>query len=140
MKIYSIIVTIVAVIAILAAGFLGYQYQDLQKQKKAVEDDMNEVQQELEGARLSVTNLETTVVALESTVGSFQPVGDTTIGSFIPVRATESRQKIEEITDEKDREIVLEGWDLFYESRRLNDFQHLLEKFTETLGRSLDNI
>lgn len=140
MKIYSIIVTIVAVLAIGVAGYFGYQYQNVQNQKRAVEKDMNDAKDELTRTKSSIANIKTSVIALDAVANSFMPTGDNTIGSFVVAKATIAREKIGDITDEKDKEMVLSEWDRFHDSSRLNDFQQLLKKFTENFNRSIDNI
>jgi len=144
MKIYAIIATIVAVIALGLAGFYVYRYQtkvpSLEKEKSAVEADMNSAKSELSGMKTAVENIRTMTIALDASVNSFQPTGDTTIGTFYPTKATTARQKIGDVTDEKDRDMLLINWDQLHNSSRLNDFQALMQKFAENFTRSLNNI
>lgn len=140
MKMYSILITIIAISALGVAIYFGYQYQDIKNQKKSVENEMNSAKDEVVRIKSSITNFETTIIALDATVDSFSPTGDSDVGYFSTEKATTAREKIGDITDEKDKEMVLIEWDRFRSSSKINDFQQLLKKFTENLNRSLDNI
>lgn len=140
MKTYTIIATIVAIIALGLAGFFAWRYQsrvmgltgerdDLQNELANTKSALADTEKKLEATRVLVT-------ALDASVSSFVPDGATKVGTFDAGKVTLARQKMGDVVDVKDKEMLLTEWDRFHGSSRLNDFQSVLRKFSELFIRS----
>ncbi len=146
MKIYAIIISVIAVLLLGAAGYFGYQYFNLNGKVTSLEQERNNAQGEigkakkdLEDTKSSFTNVEKTAIAYKAAINSFTPPGDVKVGTFDAAKATEARQKIGDITDAKDKDRAEKAWDTFHTNSQLNDYQFLLNVFSESLERSIQN-
>lgn len=140
MKAYSILITIVALSALVLAGYFHLKYQSYDGEQQALKEELEEAKSELAKTESGISSVKASFLALDATVNSFTPKGNTAVGSFLPTESITARDRISDIEDEKDKEIIIVGWDLFRQSSKLNDFQNLLRKYTENIKRSLENI
>ncbi|MBP6930348.1 hypothetical protein KBB60_01975 [Patescibacteria group bacterium] len=140
MKVYSILITIVALSALVLAGYFHLKYQSYNSEQQALKEELEEAKSELAKTESGISSVKASFLALDATVNSFTPKGNTTVGSFLPTESITARDRINDIKDEKDKEIITVEWDRFRQSSKLNDFQNLLRKYTENINRSLENI
>ncbi len=110
MKTYSIIITLVAALAIGAAGYFYWQYSEANKQvlavkqeKDGVQKDLDQAKRELANVKMSFDGIKPFSVALKAVVDSFVVAGDTKVSTIGSDAATTARQKIGDITDNTDK-------------------------------------
>lgn len=144
MKIYSIIITIIACLTIIIGVYFFLQYntmlkeynemfleiENCQKDKSEIERQLSEAQEQL--SRVNKAN-EVLILALDS----FMIPGDLkaiTIGSQ---EAVEVEQKINNIADSKDRMIMEKNWNDFRNSKLLNSLFHFLRDGVNNIERTL---
>ncbi len=146
MKIYAIVATIVAVLAIAAAGYFFMQANrsaGLSDQLEGCQKDKATVESQLSRANSQLGKIEKTVAVFKSVNEAFMIAGDLkalTVGSK---EAADVEQKIGGITDSQDRMMVENNWSDFKSSLRLNSlfafFRDLANNLERTLQQSSDN-
>lgn len=146
MKVYSIIITLVAVLAIGAAGYFYWQYSGANKQvlavkqeKDGVQKDLDQTKQELTNVKMSFDGIKPFSAALKSVVDSFVVAGDTKVSTIGSVEATTARQKIGDITDNTDKTSAEKNWDDFHTSLRVSDLQSLIRTLSFGIERNIQN-
>lgn len=146
MKIYSTVVTIVAVLAIGAAGYFYWQYSSMSKKVISLEDKQNSTQKDLDNTKQELTNTQTSFdgiksfsAALSAVLNSFIAGGDTKVGTIGTTEGAVVRQKISEIADNTDKISAGGNWDAFSSSNKLRDLQPLLLTLSFGIERHIQN-
>jgi len=138
MKIYTIITTIIAVLAITAAGYFYNQYSGLYGQVDACQKDKAFIEGKLDWSNGQLAKISKTAAAFKAVSESFAITGDlkaTTIGSK---ETTAVEQKIADIADGTDRMSAESEWNEFKTSLRLNTLFALYRNFANNIERILE--
>jgi nitrogen fixation-related uncharacterized protein len=144
MKIYSIIVTIIAGLAIVGGIYFFMQYNTMSQQYEGmsgeIEDclaDKAETEMQLSDAQEQLSKISKTNDVLIAALNSFMIPGDLkaiTVGSQ---EAVEVKEKIDGIADSKDRMMAEQDWADFKDSRLLNSLFNLLRNAADNIERTL---
>jgi len=144
MKIYSIIVTIIAGLAIVGGIYFFMQYNAMSQQYEEMSGETEdclrgkaETEIWLSDAQEQLLKINKTNDVLVSALNSFMIPGDLeaiTIGSQ---EAVEIEQKINYIADSKDRMMMEQNWDDFKSSKLLNSLFNLLRDGVNNIERTL---
>ena len=140
MKIYAIIITVIAVLAVAGAGYFYWQYAGLAGAVEMCQKDKALAENELVFVNEQLAKIAKTVSAFQSVNESFIVPGDLmalTIGSK---EAAEVEQKIGEMVDKQDRMSAERDWSDFKTSRRLNALFALFRNFADNLERALNQL
>lgn len=138
MKIYSIIATIVAVLAVAVAGYFYNQYNGLYGEVDSLKKDKALVESHLDWADGQLAKISETTAAFKAVTESFMIPGDLkalTIGSK---EAALVEQQIAGISDSTDRMSAEKEWNEFKTSLRLNALFALYRNFGNNLERTLE--
>jgi hypothetical protein len=146
MKIYSIIITIVAVIALGSTGYLYWQYNSANEKVGSLEGKIDSVQKDLDKTKQELTNTKTSFdgikpfsAALKAVLNSFIAGGDAKVGTIGATEGTLARQKISGITDNTDKISAEKNWDDFSRSAKFSDLQPLLMTLSFGIERNIQN-
>lgn len=144
MKIYSIIITIIACLAVAAGAYFFLQYNAISKQYEGIfseaencQRDKSETERQLSEAQEQLSKINKTNEVLVSVLNSFMIPGDLkaiTVGSQ---EAAEVGQKIDDVADSKDRMIMEQNWDDFVSSKLLNSLFNFLRDGVNNIERTL---
>lgn len=144
MKIYSIIVTIVAVLAIIFAGAfysqaskISQQAASYQKDSELCQTDRSKLENQLTQANGKLSNLQKTADVLVAAANSFMFAGDLKVQTIGSSEATEVEQKISNMTDKMDRMETEKNWNDFKTTLGFNPLFGLLRGLVQNLDRNL---
>lgn len=144
MKIYSIVVTIVAVLAIIFAGAfysqvskISQQAVSYQKDSELCKTDKSKTENQLSQANGKISNLQKTADVLDAAANSFMFAGDMKANTVGSVEAAEVEQKIGSMTDKNDRMEAEKNWNDFKTTLKFNPFFGLLRGLVQSLDRNL---
>lgn len=137
MKIYSISITIVAVLAIAAAGYFYWRDAGIFGQIEACQKNKAMAENKLTLVNDRMAKLVKTITAFKAVNESFMVPGDLTVLSVGSKEAVDVEQKIGEIADKQDRMGAERDWNDFKTSLRLNALFSLLRNFANNLERTL---
>ncbi len=144
MKIYSIVITIIAVIAIVFAGFFYLQTSKFsqlaascQKDNKLCQTDKSGLEKQVTQANGKLSNLQKTTDVLNAAANSFMFAGDMKAGAVGSREAAEVEQKINNMTDKGDHMETEKNWNDFKTTLRFNPFFGLLRGLVQSLDRNL---
>lgn len=147
MKIYSIVVSVVAVLAIMGVGFFYWQYANVNKKLNSVEQERKELQGQKDKAVSQVSDFQKgmrsvkeTAEAFKAVIDSFTVPGDVKVGEIGSIEATAARQQIGDITDKTDKIGAEKTWDDFRDSKHVADLRALLENLANNLVRNIANV
>jgi hypothetical protein len=144
MKIYSIIITIIACLAVMAGVYFFLQYNTVSKEYKGMfseiencQRDKSETERQLSEEQEQLSKVNNTNEVLVLALNSFMIPGDLkaiTVGSQ---EAAEVEQKINNIADSKDRMMMEKNWNDFKNSKLLNSLFHFLRDGVNNIERTL---
>jgi len=144
MKIYAIIITIIAVVAIVFAGIsysqiskVSQQATTYQKEKEQCQSDKSKTETQLTQANGKLSNLQKTADVLGAAANSFMFAGDMKANTVGSQEAAEVEQKISSMTDKNDRMEAEKNWNDFKTTLRFNPFFGLLRGLVQSLDRNL---
>lgn len=144
MKIYSIIVTIVAVLAMVLAGVFYSQISKVsqlaasyQKDSELCQTERSKLENQLAQANGKLSNLQKTADVLDAAANSFMFAGDMKANTVGSREAAEVEQKISSMTDKNDRMEAEKNWNDFKTSLRFNPLFGLLRGLAQNLDRNL---
>jgi hypothetical protein len=145
MKIYSIIITIVAVCAFGLAGYFYWQSGDMRKdfgvcqeEKDQLAKDKNRLEGNLSAANSQLAAVRHSATVLKLSLNSFMFAGDVraiTVGSK---EAVGVEQAIELLDGNQDRMMAEKDWTDFKTSRYLNPLLGLLRNLVNSIERSAE--
>lgn len=138
MKTYAIIITIIATLAVVGAGYFYSQYNKLAGTVDICQKDKMLAENQLTFANEQLTKITKTVSAFKSVNESFMIPGDLkaiTIGSK---EAIWVEQNISNIVDSQDRMSAEKEWSNFKTTLRLNSLFSLFRNFADNLERTLN--
>ncbi len=138
MKIYPIGMTIVAVLAITAAGYFYWRDAGVFGQMEACQKDKALAENQLHVANEQLTRMTKTIAAFKAVNGSFMIPGDVKALSIGSQETADVEQKIGEMMDKQDRMGAETDWNDFKTSRRLNALFSLFRNFANNLERTLE--
>jgi len=140
MKIYAIIVTIIAVLAL---SLLGYGYYTGLKIKKTIADYENKIQtmhdeeeamQQEEQKKLD--EISSLAGILRESSSSFMHPGNFKASSFNPSIVERLKDEIENITDTTLKKEIKDKWDAFQQSQNLNDYRDFIGTVADIIRNS----
>ena len=144
MKIYSIIVTIIAVVAMVFAGIsysqiskVSQQATTYQKEKEQCQADKSKTENQLSQANGKLSNLQKTADVLDAAANSFMFAGDMKVSTVGSREAAEVEQKISSMTDKGDRMETEKNWNDFKTTLKFNPLFGLLRGLAQSLNRNL---
>jgi hypothetical protein len=144
MKIYSIIITIIAVIAIAFVGVFYFQVSKISEQATNYKKDSEHCQSEkkiIEGkvselnGRLNDFQKNTAVISAVSS--SFMIPGDLKVLTVGSQEATEVEQKISAMTNKMERMGIEKDWNDFKSTLKINAVLGLMRNMSQNMERSL---
>ena len=143
MKIYSIIITIIAVCSFGLAGYFYWQGGDIRKdfgicqgEKDQLAKDKNRLEGDLSAINSQLAAVRHSAAVLKLSLNSFMFAGDVralTVGSR---EAAEVEQAIEGLDDNKDRMMAEKDWTDFKTSRYFNPLLGLLRNLANSIERN----
>lgn len=143
MKIYSIIITLIAVCALGLAGYFYWQGGDMRKdlgvcqdQSEGLRKDKAHFENELSRANTQLDKINHSAAALKSILNSFMFAGDVRAVTIGSKEATAVEQAIANISDNTDRMMAEADWADFKSSRYLNPLLGLLRNLTNSIERN----
>lgn len=146
MRIYSIIITIITILALGATGYFYMQSRNanqkigmLEQDKAAIEKDLDKTKQELTNAKTSFDDIKPFSATLKAVLNSFIAGGDTKAGTINTTQATLVQQKIGDIADNNDKTSAEKNWNDFQSSNKLRDLQPLLLTLSFGIERNIQN-
>lgn len=144
MKIYSIIITIIACLVIICGIYFFSQYSAMSKQFNGLSSEIKscqaakaETEKKLTDAEDQLSKIRKTSDVLTTALEAFMFPGDlkaVTIGSQ---ESVEVLQKINDIADSKDRMMAEESWNKFKSSKLLNSLLDFLRGAVNNIERTL---
>jgi len=145
MKIYSIIISIIAVCALGLSGFLYWQSGALRNDFNICQNERNQLQTDknnLEG-KLSAANNQLTVIrhssaALNAVLNSFMYAGDIKAQAVGSKEAIKVETAINEIDDNMDQINFESSWNQFKETRLFNPLFGVIRGLANNIERNLN--
>ncbi|MFA5737030.1 MAG: hypothetical protein WC893_02660 [Candidatus Paceibacterota bacterium] len=137
MKTYTIIVTIIAILAIVGAGYFFWQYNSLADVIDSCQKDKALAENQLVFANEQLTKIAKTVSAFKTVNESFLIPGDLKAINVGSKEAVLVEQKIVNIVDNQDRMGAEREWKDFKTSLNLNSLFSLFRNFANNLERIL---
>ena len=138
MKTYTIVVTIVAIVALSVVGYGVWAGQKIRanivslenQQKKAV-DDLQRAQKEYGDSTQEIKNLSQ---LLRETSGSFIHPGNYGVSSFNAVTMEKIDQEIGQIKNTYIKKDVQQKWSAFQNSMLLNDYRSVIAGIADNIS------
>jgi len=144
MKNYSIIITIVAILAIVFAGYFYLQnsksltkIETCENEKTQLKKDKTELENELNKNNEQLTTISKTTAVLNAALNSFMIPGDLKVSTVGSKESLEVEEKIEDITDKADRMGAEKDWKDFKDSLKVNPLLGLLRTLANNIERNL---
>jgi len=144
MKIYAIVVTIIALIAVIFAGVfysqvskVSQQAAEYQKEKDNCQKDKSKTENQLSQANGKLANLQKIAAILDAAANSFMFAGDMKVSTLGSQETAEVEQKISELTDKGDRMETEKNWNDFKATLKFNPLFGLLRGLAQSLERNL---
>lgn len=138
MKIYAVVVTLVAVLALSVVGYGVWAGNKLQTSLNKLESNLHQTQNELSG--LKITNqklgleIQTLNKILRASSNSLVHPGDLKISSFNAGSVDEINSNIEKIADQHVRAKVKSDWENFVNSKTLNDYRQFIQSVSDAIS------
>lgn len=137
MKIYSIIITTVAILA-LAGGIYSFtQYNQISSEIKNYQNTQAETERKLADLQTQLSSIKKTNNVLITALESFMIPGDLKALAIGSQETIAVEQKITSVADSKDRMMMEENWGNFKKTRLLNSFFAFLRDATNNIERTL---
>lgn len=154
MKPYPIVLTIVAILAIVVAGYFYWQGGAMRNQIKIFQEEKVRLETQLTGKeaeiaekenqitemKAGIKDIEETTEVLKAVLESFLVAGDTRVYTIGSQEAAEVEKEISEITDKTDRMGTEREWEEFKTSRRVSALVALLKGLANNLERNLERL
>ena len=145
MKIYSIIITIIAVCALGLSGFLYWQSGTLrnnfnicQNERNQLRTDKNSLEDNLSAAFNQLGVIHHSSAALNSVLNSFMYAGDIKAQAVGSKEAVKVEAAINEIDDNMDRMNFENSWNQFKETQLFNPLFGVLRGLSNNIERNLN--
>lgn len=142
MKIYAWSMSVLLLIVIAVAGFVLFQQNDrLRAQEESLKQERNvkaDAEQRLRDLEDGVKAIRITSEAIIAVADAPIIGGDSRIDRIDDAAATNARQKIGDITDQKDREQALQNWDALRSAGLVRDYQSAMRTLSQNLTRNLE--
>lgn len=158
MKIYAIVITVVAVLAGIASGYLFWQMTSIQtdlnqaqeQQKQAndeltqVTTELNQTKDELKKARelidTGLTTAKENSDILKNSLESFLIAGDLKIFTISTTEAQAITDKIQSLSDKMDKVSLEKAWSDFLKSQKITDYFAFARSAASNINGKLENI
>ncbi|MFA5867138.1 MAG: hypothetical protein WC891_04125 [Actinomycetota bacterium] len=142
MKVYAVVVTVVLLVCLAAGGLVivkqGGDLQAIEKNLQTERRRTGDAQRQLKDLQDGVVAIKVTSLALQAAVNAPIIPGDVKIDRIEDAAATDARQKLGDITDQKDREMALADWDALRNGGRVVDYQSVLRSLSQNITRNLE--
>ncbi len=143
-RIYSIIVTCLAVLAIFAAGYFYWQSAAARDELDQVKNDLRQNQEQLSRLRelinISLGKAKTAAELLKDSGDTFLVAGDLKVAAISNTEAEAINAKIVEIEDKQDKIALESAWSDFLSSRKISDYFAFSRFLAVMIKNNLDNI
>ncbi len=154
MKSYSIVITIVAILALILVGYFYWQGGAMRNQIKMVQEEMAglenqlvekekklaEIENKLSETEKGLKDIKETKDVLKSVLESFLVAGDVKVYTIGSQEATEVEKEILDITDKTDRMGTEREWGDFKTSKRVSALVALLKGLANNLERNIERL
>ncbi len=142
MKVYAIVITVVLLVCLAAGGLVivkqGGDRQALEKNLETERGRTGDAQRQLKDLQDGIAAIKVTGLALEAVVNAPIIPGDLKIDRIEDASATDARQKLGDISDQKDKEQALNNWDALRANGRVADYQAVLRSLSMNINRNLE--
>lgn len=142
MKIYATIVTILLAAVLVISGLTIFKQVGDQK---SLENSLNKERTQKKDVQRRLKDLEDGIASIKVTGQTLAVVidapiipGDVKIDRIENASATDARQKLGDITDQKDKEQALNKWDALRDGNRVVDYQSVLRILSQNISRNLE--
>lgn len=144
MKIYSIVITVVAVILLAVAGYFYQQVAVVKSELATTKSELNQSAVELTNLQnlvaTELTSAKATVDILKNSLESFLVAGDVKVASISDSEAKTISDKILAFPDKLNKTSFESGWAGFLKSQTVSDYLAFSRSLAQTLQSNLDNI
>ena len=144
MKIYAVIVTIVAVLALGVVGFGVWQGIHIKAAYNKQSDELRLKRDELKSLRdqtqKQASDIETLNRILRASSNSLVHPGDLKVTSFNAPSVTEIDTNIEKITDQNMQEKVKSDWNTFSNSKTINDYRQFIQSVSDAISGDITSL
>lgn len=137
MKVYVVIVTVLAVLVAAVAGWLYSEKVSVERGLDKTLRDKARVEKRLEDLENGVKGARETSEALVAVLQVPIFPGDAQVPTIDTEAATKARQQIGDITDRADRAGAEKDWDAFRNTLKVTELQAALRKLADNLHRNL---
>ena len=138
MKIYAVVVTIVAVLALGVVGFGVWQGTRLQASYNKASNELKLKQGELktfkDQTQKQASDIETLNKILRDSSNSLVHPGDLKVTSFNAQSVSEINTNIEKIADQNLQEKVKTDWNTFLNSKTINDYRQFIQSVSDAVS------
>jgi len=158
MKIYAVVVTIIAILAGVAAGYLFWQTTTIQaglnqaqEQQRQANDELTQVKTELSQTKDELNNAQKLVDTgftgakensdiLKNSLETFLVAGDLKIFTISETEARAITEKIQNISDKMDKVSLEKPWSDFLKSQKITDYFAFARAAASNINGKLENI
>jgi len=151
MKIYSVIITVIAVAFLILAGYfyrqVGVVKNDLvqsQNQLHQTKDQLQQTQGELSGLRniveTGLASAKLTTAILQGSLETFLVAGNTKVAALGESEAKAISDEIQNFPEKMNKISFEDGWSRFLKSRTISDYLAFSRSLAQTLKSNLENI
>jgi len=155
MKAYSVIITVIAVVAIILASYFYFQIatvrNDFQSQLTQANDQLTQSQVELQKTQdelsslrqlvdTGLNNAKNGVAILKDSLDSFLVAGDVKIASLGNTEVAAITTQIQSLANPQDKIAFEQSWSGFLETKLVRDYLGFAKSLVQTIEGNLENI
>lgn len=137
MKIYSVIISIVALLALVGGVYFFLQYNGMSSGIENCQMAKAETERQLSDAQDQLSKIRKTNDVLVAALNAFLVPGDLKAAAVGSQESAEVLQKISAIGDSKDRMLAEESWNNFKSLKLLNSLFDFLRNAANNIERTL---
>lgn len=144
MKIYSIVITIIALLAIVAGIYFFTQFNAISKEFNGMSSQIEncqtakaETEKQLSDVQDQLSKIKKTNDVLIAALSAFMIPGDLKATAVGSQESAEVLQKINDISDSKDRMMAEESWNNFKSSKLINSLIDFLRNGVNNIERTM---
>ncbi|MFA6255104.1 MAG: Tar ligand binding domain-containing protein [Patescibacteria group bacterium] len=158
MKIYAVVITIIAVLALILAGYLFWQMTAIQtnlnqaqEQQRQANDELTQVKTELSQTKdelnkvrelidTGLTTAKENSDILKNSLETFLVAGDLKIFTISETEAQAITDKIQSLSDKMDKVGLEKAWSDFLKSQKITDYFAFARAAASNINGKLQNI
>ncbi len=145
MKIYSIVITIAVILAVIGGIYFFKQYGEMKRQYDDMTGEIKdcqlageEMRGELDYAQEQLARINESSSILSLALNAFMIPGDSKAIAIGSQESAEIENKIAYLADSKDRMMAQEHWMDFKDAKMLNSLFNFLRTMTDNINRTLE--